>query len=49
MWQNPQFSVDLVTFTEEIFSWKVHFLHSVMLDGKNYYLQYNNRKTHIIN
>ena len=26
MWPNPQFSVDLVTFTEEIFNRKLHFL-----------------------
>ena len=25
MWQNPQFSADLVTFTEEIFNGKLHF------------------------
>ena len=26
MWPNPQFSTDLVTFTEEIFNGKLHFL-----------------------
>ena len=26
MWLNPQFSADLVTFTEEIFNGKLHFL-----------------------
>ena len=34
MWSNPQNNVDLVTFTEETFSWKVHFLcrvHLVMI------------------
>ena len=29
MWPNPQFHVDLVTFTEEIFNGKLHFLCSV--------------------
>ena len=28
MWPNPQFSADLVTFTEEIFNEKLHFLRS---------------------
>ena len=26
MWSNPQFPVDLVTFTEEILNGKLHFL-----------------------
>ena len=26
MWPNPQFPADLVTFTEEIFNGKLHFL-----------------------
>ena len=26
MWPNPQFSADLVTFTEEILNGKLHFL-----------------------
>ena len=26
MWPNPQFTADLVTFTEEIFNQKLHFL-----------------------
>ena len=26
MWPNPQFSVDLVTFTEEILNGKLYFL-----------------------
>ena len=26
MWPNPQFPEDLVTFTEEILNWKIHFL-----------------------
>ena len=26
MWPNPQFPIDLVTFTEEILNWKLHFL-----------------------
>ena len=26
MWVNPEFPADLVTFTEEIFPWKLHFL-----------------------
>ena len=29
MWPNPQFPVDLVTFTEEILNGKLHFLRSV--------------------
>ena len=29
MWPNPQETVDLVTFTEEIFNGKLHFLCSV--------------------
>ena len=28
MWPNPQFPADLVTFTEEIFNGKLHFLYS---------------------
>ena len=28
MWSNPHNTVDLVTFTEEIFNGKLHFLHS---------------------
>ena len=31
MWSNPQISADLVTFTEEIFNGKLHFLCSVSL------------------
>ena len=26
MWPNPQFSVELVTFTEEVLNGKLHFL-----------------------
>ena len=29
MWRNPQETTDLVTFTEEILNWKLHFLCSV--------------------
>ena len=29
MWQNPQETADLVTFTKEILNWKLHFLCSV--------------------
>ena len=29
MWPNPQFPVNLVTFTEKILNWKLHFLCSV--------------------
>ena len=29
MWPDPQFSADLVTFTEKIFNEKLHFLCSV--------------------
>ena len=31
MWPNPQETADLVTFTEEIFNGKLHFLCSVSL------------------
>ena len=31
MWPRPQFSADLVTFTEEILNGKLHFLHSACL------------------
>ena len=31
MWSNPQFSVDLVTFTEEIFNGKRNFLCSAFI------------------
>ena len=31
MWPNPQETADLVTFTEEIFNGKLHFLYSVFL------------------
>ena len=33
MWLNPQFPIDLATFTEEIFNGKLHFLCS---DGPKY-------------
>ena len=36
MWPNPEFPADLVTFTEEILSGKIHFLCSVNLPGPNY-------------
>ena len=29
MWPNPQVSAYLVTFTEEVLNWKLHFLSSV--------------------
>ena len=32
MWPNPQETSDLVTFTEEILNWKLHFLCSVVED-----------------
>ena len=32
MWPNPQFSADLVTFTEQILNRKLHFLCSVIAD-----------------
>ena len=32
MWPNPQFSADLVTFTEEILNEKFHFLCSSICD-----------------
>ena len=32
MWPNPQFAVDLVTFTEEILNGNLHFLCSVSYD-----------------
>ena len=32
MWPNPQFPVDLVTFTKEILNGKLHFLCSVVSD-----------------
>ena len=31
MWPNPKETADLVTFTEEIFNRKLHFLCSVLL------------------
>ena len=30
MWPNPQETEDLVTFTEEIFNGKLHFLYSAI-------------------
>ena len=33
MWQNPQETADLVTFTEEILKWKLHFLCSVKISN----------------
>ena len=30
MWPNPQFPIDLVTFTEEILNGKLYFLYSVL-------------------
>ena len=30
MWPNPQFLVDMATFTEEILNWKLHFLCNVL-------------------
>ena len=40
MWPNPQFPADLITFTEEILNWKLHFLcsdtdESEHMDTKN--------------
>ena len=35
MWPNPQFPVDLVTFTEEILNWKLHFFCSAAPFSKN--------------
>ena len=32
MWPNPQFSADLVTFTEEILNGKLHFLYNAHCD-----------------
>ena len=32
MWQNPQETVDLVTFTEEILNGKLHFFCAVILE-----------------
>ena len=32
MWPNPKFAADLVTFTEEIFNGKLHFLCSVVVN-----------------
>ena len=37
MWPNPQFSADLVTFTEEILNGKIHFLYSDTLIFMMYY------------
>ena len=34
MWPNPQETVDLVTFTEEILNGKLHFLWSVKFSEK---------------
>ena len=47
MWPNPQFSVDLVTFTEEILNEKLHFLcsghvlHYQVSDCHSLYLRNN--------
>ena len=44
MWPNPQFSTDLVTFTEEIHNGKLHFLSSVelrMLGMHSYFMEYD--------
>ena len=38
MWPNPQFPVDLVTFTEEILNGKLHFLCSVKSIRRNAFL-----------
>ena len=35
MWPNPQFPVDLVTFTSEIHNGKLHFLYRVGWADKN--------------
>ena len=37
MWPNPQEIADLVTFTGEIFSEKIHFLCSVVIALSNVY------------
>ena len=36
MWPNPQFPADLVTFTEESFNGKLHFLCSESSDVSNF-------------
>ena len=33
MWPNPQFSADMVTFTEKTLNGKLHFLCSLYLDS----------------
>ena len=40
MLPNPRFSVDLVTFTEEVFNGKLHFLCSFK-KNQSYYLRYD--------
>ena len=41
MWPNPQFPVDLVTFTEEIYNGKLHgMLFSIQYSGVQYTVQY---------
>ena len=40
MWPNPQFSVDLVTFTKNIFNGKHHFLCSNIVDTETRFDKY---------
>ena len=35
MWPNPQFSADLVTFTEEILNGKLHFFVQCMINSED--------------
>ena len=43
MWSNPQFPADIVTFTEEIFNEKLHFLCSVWFS--NYWIESEHKYT----
>ena len=52
MWPNPQETADLVTFTEEIFNGKLHFLCSVGV-AKSYlltiiYIRVSENSVHVL-
>ena len=45
MWPNPQFSADLVTFTEEILNGKLHFFVQWLLSKLNVNHKKSKKKT----
>ena len=49
MWPNPQETADLVTFTDEILNWKLHFLCSVRITMGLLEKIFNDVKMEVVN